>query len=78
MGLISFFGQFGHGGILDGVGTFSTVLVGGSKHIPFYWDLLIVAAFALAIYMVAMRYCLPESQVDENVREVYPTELPAE
>jgi amino acid transporter len=78
MGLISFFGQFGHGGILNGVGIFHDVLVGGSKHIPFYWDLLIVAAFSLAIYLLAIRNCLPASEVDKNVKDVYPTELPAE
>lgn len=72
MGIISFFGQFGHGGILDGVGVFKNVLVGGSSHIPFFWDLAIVAAFALAIYYLAMHFCLPEEKVDEYVAEVYP------
>ena len=47
MGLISYFGQFGAGGILDGVGTFKHVLVGGNGDIPFYWDLLVVAVFSL-------------------------------
>ena len=80
MGIISYLGQFSQpsAGILDGIGVFKTVLVGGTHDIPFYWDLAIVAAFSLAIYMIAMHFCLPESQVDENVREVYPTELPAE
>ena len=78
LGVISFFGQFGHGGILDGIGTFNDVLVGGSKHIPFYVDLGIVAVFSLVIYLVAMHFSLSESEVDENVRDVYPTELPAE
>jgi amino acid transporter len=78
LGIISFFGQFGHGGILDGVGIFNTWLVGGSKHIPFWWDMLIVIAFSLVIYFMAMRFALPSSEVDKNVREVYPTELAGE
>jgi amino acid transporter len=72
MGLISYFGQFGPGGILNGVGTFKNVLVGGTNDIPFYWDLAIVAAFALAIYYLAMHFRLPESKVDKYVEEVYP------
>jgi hypothetical protein len=54
------------------VGTFKNVLVGGTNDIPFYWDLAIVAAFALAIYYLAMHFRLPESKVDKYVEEVYP------
>lgn len=72
LGIISFFGQFGAGGILGGVGSFSTVLVGGTSDIPLYVDLLILAAFSLAIYYLAIARRLPEAQVDHYVREVYP------
>ena len=78
LGIISFFGQYGHGGILDGIGIFKNVLVGGSSHIPFWWDMLIVAAFSLAIYLMAMYFCLPEAEVDRNVRDVYPAEVAGE
>lgn len=53
------------------VGIFKKVLVGGNFDIPFYWDLAIVAAFALAIYYLAMHLRRPESKVDEYAEEVY-------
>jgi amino acid transporter len=72
MGVISYFGGFGEGGIFDGVGTFKTVLVGGKGDIGLYWDLLVVAAFSLVIYYVAISQRLGPEQVDHYVREVYP------
>ena len=82
MGIISYFGQFTNPptGLFDGAigGGVNHQLVGGTGAIPFYWDLLIVAAFALAIYLLALYFALPERKVDEYVREVYPTELAAE
>jgi amino acid transporter len=72
MGVISYFGGFGEGGIFDGVGTFKTVLVGGKGDIGLYWDLLVVAAFSLVIYYVAISQRLRPEQVDYYVREVYP------
>jgi amino acid transporter len=82
MGIISYFGEFSvpAKGLFDGVigGGVNHDLVGGTGGIPFYWDMLIVAAFSLAIYHVALHFRLSESQVDQNVREVYPTEVPAE
>ena len=72
MGLISYFGQYGAGGILDGVGMFKTVLVGGNGDIPFYWDLLVVAVFSLGIYYAAISRRLPGHKVDEYVNDVYP------
>lgn len=55
MTLISFLGQFD----------------GGRSVIPFYWDMLVVAAFSLAIYATAIRLRLPESRVDHYARGVY-------
>jgi amino acid transporter len=76
--VISFFGQFGasgstkSSGILDGVGIFKNVLVGGKGQIPLYVDLGILAVFSLIIYYTAMHFRLSERQVDHYVREVYP------
>ncbi len=72
MGIISYLGGFGEGGIIDGVGVFKTVLVGGKGHLGLYWDLLVLAAFSLVIYFWAIRTRLSEPEVDHYVREVYP------
>ncbi|HEX8977052.1 MAG TPA: APC family permease [Solirubrobacteraceae bacterium] len=72
MGVISFLGGFGHGGILGSVGTFKNVLVGGNGHIGLYWDLLVLAIFSLVIYYLAIARRLSPAQVDHYVREVYP------
>jgi amino acid transporter len=78
VGVISFLGQFGASGstepsgILDGVGIFKNVLVGGKGEIPLYGDLGILAVFSLVIYYTAMHFRLPERKVDHYVREVYP------
>ena len=53
--LLSFLGQFG----------------GGRETIPFYWDMVAVAAFSLVIYYTAIRLRLPESKVDEYAQGVY-------
>ena len=72
MGVISYLGSFGEGGIIGGIGPFKTVLVGGKGHLPFGWDFLVVGLFSLAIYYLAMARRLPAAQVDEYVRDVYP------
>ncbi len=72
MGIISYLGGFGQGGILGGVGTFKDVLVGGNGHIGLYYDLGILLVFSLIIYYVAMARRLSASKVDHYVREVYP------
>jgi amino acid transporter len=72
MGLISYFGGFGAGGIIGGVGVFKTVLVGGHDHIKLYYDLGVLTVFSLVIYYLAMWKRLPAAKVDEYVREVYP------
>jgi amino acid transporter len=72
MGVISYLGGFGEGGILNSVGTFHKVLVGGKGHIGLYWDLLVVTIFSLIIYFIAISRRLSPEQVDHYVREVYP------
>ena len=34
LGVISYFGGFGHGGIIGGVGTLKNVLIGGNADLP--------------------------------------------
>ncbi len=80
MGVISFIGSFpgsGGVGIMDGVTflgiNFSNALVGGVGNIlGLYWDLLVLTIFSLVIYYWAISRRLPEAQVDEYVRDVYP------
>jgi amino acid transporter len=72
MGVISYLGTFGPGGILGGVGTFKTVLVGGNGDIPLGWDFVVLTIFSLVIYFVAMSRRLPAAKVDHYVKEVYP------
>jgi hypothetical protein len=77
LGIISYFGSFGQGGIIGGVGPFKTILVGGNGGLPLWWDMLVLAAFSLVIYFVAIANRLPEAQVDQYVRDVYPPPLDA-
>ncbi|MGO9560965.1 MAG: APC family permease [Acidimicrobiales bacterium] len=72
MGLISYFGSFGPGGIIGGVGPFAKTLVGGDGRLPLWWDLITLTVFSLAIYFLAMANRLPEAQVDRYVHEVFP------
>jgi amino acid transporter len=72
MGIISYLGGFGEGGIIGGVGVFKTVLVGGHDHLKLYYDLLVLTIFSLVIYYLAMWKRLPAAKVDEYVRDVYP------
>lgn len=72
LGVISYFGGFGQGGIIGGIGVFKNVLVGGNADLPLWWDLLVVAVFSLVIYYLAVSSRLPSEKVDEYVAEVYP------
>ena len=78
LGVISFFGQFGNGGIIGNVGIFKNVWVGGNSDLPLGIDLLVLAAFSLGIYYWAMATRLSEPEVDQYVREVYPPETVSE
>ncbi len=72
MGILSYFGTFGQGGMLDGVGVFKNVLVGGNNDLGLYGGLIAVSAWALIIYVIAINRRLPPAMVDEYVRDVYP------
>jgi amino acid transporter len=72
MGVISYFGTFGTGGIIGSVGVFKTVLVGGNNDLGLYGGLIVSAVWSLVIYYTAMSRRLPSAMVDEYVREVYP------
>ena len=54
LSVVSYFGDFGSGPILGGVGPFKDVLVGGHGVIPLWWDMCCLAVLSLAIYVGAM------------------------
>jgi amino acid transporter len=58
LGIISWLGQFDGGAVLAPVNT---------KTIPFWWDIVVVAAFSLAIYYWAMYTKLPQAEMLELV-----------
>ncbi len=72
MGIISYFGGYGQGGIIGGVGPFANFWVGGNGGLGFGWDMLVLAIFSLVIYYAAMRYRIAPAKVDQYVRDVYP------
>jgi amino acid transporter len=75
MVLISYFGNFDSGatkGVFGGIGVFKNLLLGGNGDIGFWWDLLVLAGFSVAIYIMAIRSALPEADVDRYVADVYP------
>jgi amino acid transporter len=71
--LISYFGDFGPGGIIGGIGYFKHVLdEGGNDDLGLVGTLIVTAVWALVIYTWAIRTRLPPEKVDEYVRDVYP------
>jgi amino acid transporter len=54
LSVVSYFGNFGSGGILGGAGPFKNVLVGGHGVIPLWWDMACLAALSLAVFAGAM------------------------
>ena len=71
--MISYFGDFGPGGIIGGVGVFKHVLdQGGNDDLGLVGGLLVSAAWSLFIYFLAISRRLPSEKVDEYVAEVYP------
>jgi amino acid transporter len=71
--LISYFGTFGAGGIIGGVGVFKHVLEeGGNNDLGLIGGLAASAGWSLIIYYVAMSKRLSPAQVDHYVRDVYP------
>ena len=70
---ISYFGDFGAGGIIGGIGFFRHVLdQGGNDDLGLWGGLLAVAVWSLIIYFIAINKRLPGHKVDEYVAEVYP------
>jgi amino acid transporter len=70
MTLISYFGNFGTGGIF-GLAATSKDLIGAQGDLPFWWDMLVLAVFSVGIYLLAVRSALPEAKVDEYVQGTY-------
>jgi amino acid transporter len=71
--LISYFGTFGSGGIIGGVGIFKHVLEhGGNNDLGLVGGLAASAGWSLIIYFLAMSRRLTPAQVDHYVRDVYP------
>ena len=72
--LISYFGTFGPGGIIGGVGIFKHVLdQGGNNDLGLYGGLIASAAWSLVIYYLAISMRLSTDKVDEYVRELHPS-----
>ena len=73
MGLIAYFGTFGPGGILGGVGVFKHVLSeGGNDDLGLWGGLAASAGWSLVIYFWAISRRLPESKVDEYIEDLFP------
>jgi amino acid transporter len=71
--VISYFGGFGSGGIVGGIGIFKHVLDhGGNNALGLVGGLIASAAWSLVIYHLAMACRLPEAEVDRYVAEVIP------
>jgi amino acid transporter len=67
MGVISYLGSFGHGGILGWNLKFSDALVGGNGHLPLYADMVLVAAFSLAVYYSAISHRLSDAEAHDYI-----------
>ena len=77
--VISYFGTFGAGGIIGGVGVFNHVLDhGGNDDLGLYGGMAAMIVLSLITYYWAINTRLSEAQVDEYVKDVYPTALAAE
>ncbi|MFZ0974030.1 MAG: APC family permease [Solirubrobacteraceae bacterium] len=71
--VISYFGDFGAGGIIGGIGIFKHVLDhGGNDALGLVGGLVACAALSLVIYRVAIARRLPEAEVDRYVADVWP------
>ncbi|MFF4695303.1 APC family permease [Streptomyces chattanoogensis] len=43
---------------------------GGQNHIPLWWDMVVVAAFAVGIYYWARASAVPAEEIEQNIEEV--------
>jgi amino acid transporter len=76
MGVIAYLSPFGKGGIIGGIGFFKHVLdQGGTDDIGLWGSIIASGLFSVIIYYWAVMTCLPESKIDEYVRDVYPPPL---
>jgi len=71
MTVISYFGNFGPGGLFGVGGIFKNIWIGGQGHHNVWVMMGINAAFSLVIYYVAISQRLPEDKVDGYINEVY-------
>jgi hypothetical protein len=72
--VISYFGDFGPGGIIGGIGIFKHWLdQGGNDDLGLWGGLAASAVWSLIIYYWAISARLPQEQVDKYVEEVYPS-----
>lgn len=72
-GRSSYFGTFGPGGIIGGIGPFKHVLDhGGNNDLGIAGGLIASAGWALIIYYVAIWKRLPVEKVNEYIKDVYP------
>lgn len=67
LGTISYFGQFGSGGIIGFNMHYTAFMRGGNLAIPLYADLLVLTIFSLAIYYLAMHSRLTNERQDEYI-----------
>jgi len=73
MGVISYLGDFGPGGIIGGIGFFKNVLSqGGTDDIGLWGSIIASGVFSVIVYYWAVNSRLPDHKVDEYVAEVYP------
>jgi amino acid transporter len=71
--VIQYFGAFGSGGIIGGIGFFKNVLDhGGNDDLTLAGTLIAAGIWSLVIYYWAMRTRLPTEEVDRLIEEVYP------
>jgi amino acid transporter len=76
MTLISYFGNFGTGGLFGVGGIFKNFWIGGQGDVNIWIMMVINAAFSLVIYYVAVSQRLPGDKVDECIMEVFSTPEP--
>jgi amino acid transporter len=72
MTIISYFGNFGTGGLFGVGGIFKNFWVGGQGDVNIWIMMLVNAVFSLVIYYLAISQRLPEAMVDEYIKDVYP------
>ena len=71
--VISYFGGFGSGGIIGGIGIFKHVLDhGGNNDLGLVGGLIASAAWSLIVFCLAIACRLPEADVDRYVADVIP------